>query len=87
MKLALWHECSRRAYDVAAGCAEALMVQSPYPPSVAALRKQVVAVTTPLSDNLDPPLPGGLWRMLSLYGCLSNSAARVTSEKVRESRR
>jgi len=62
-KVALWHELFEDTdFRVAQVALKKLMLSSPYPPTIADMRREVLAVTTPPEDRITP---AEAWGMVS----------------------
>lgn len=60
-KVALWHELFEDTdFRVAQVALKKLMLSSPYPPTIADMRREVLAVTTPPEDRITPAEAWGL---------------------------
>lgn len=55
IRLSLWHEMFADVdFAVAQLALKKLMLESPHPPSIADLRRQILAVTSPAGDQMEP---------------------------------
>ncbi len=56
-------------YELAQVCVKKLILESPYPPAIADIRKQVAEISTPQSEKLDGATAWGeVTRAIGLYG-------------------
>lgn len=79
-KVLLWHELfADVSFEVAQAALKKLMVSSPFPPSIADLRREVVAVTVPLEDQISPAEAWGMVvHAIRKYGYYQEEKAKAS---------
>ena len=68
--VSLWHELLRDLeFNLAKAAVKKLLLESPYPPTIADIRKQVVEIATPPEDRIDAAQAWGeVMKAIRFYG-------------------